>query len=65
MSRMTEWNLSTLVKLGSIVVHADELTSPGGHEVDKVALRSLLTDPEVMEFLGKFDAAGFLPKKRS
>lgn len=58
-------SLRLLVKLGSIVVHADELTQPGGHEVDADAIRSLLADHEVIEWLRAMDAQSFLPKKRS
>jgi len=44
-----KWTLdmSLVVKLASIVVHADEMTSPLGHGYDKVALRQLVEDPEV------------------
>lgn len=58
-------SLRLLVKLGSIVVHADELTQPDGHEADATAIRSLLTDREVIEWLRGMDAQSFLPKKRS
>jgi hypothetical protein len=53
-----------LVKLGSIAVHADELTSPTGHAFDRVALQSLLQDAEVAAWLKEMDAMAFLPKKR-
>jgi hypothetical protein len=52
------------VKLGSIAVHADELTSPTGHAFDRVALQSLLQDAEVAAWLKEMDAMAFLPKKR-
>jgi hypothetical protein len=52
------------VKLGSIVVHADELTTPGGHEFDATAIRSLLADPDVKAFLTTL-GPGMLPVKRS
>jgi hypothetical protein len=54
--------LSLLVKLGSIAVHAEELLSPKGHPVDKIALQSLLTDPEVKQWLK--DMGAFMPVKR-
>jgi len=57
--------ISLLVKLGSIAVHVDELLSPHGHTFDKDAIRSLLSDDEVKEWLGKMDKAAFLPKKRN
>lgn len=58
-------SVSLLVKLGSIVVHAEEYFSLGGHPYDKTALDGLLTDPEVREWRNQMDAMAFLPKKRS
>ena len=57
-------NASLLVKLGSIAVHAEELTSPTGHHYDGVALQSLLDDQEVKTWLSEMDKMAFLPKKR-
>jgi hypothetical protein len=63
--------LSILIKLGSIAVHADELhpngneiISPLAHPYDIVALRSILDDPEIKEWLVEMDKMAFLPKKR-
>ncbi len=56
--------LALLVKLGSIVVHIEEATSTNGHEFDWVALRSLLADREVQQWIESMDKKGFLPKKR-
>jgi hypothetical protein len=53
-----------LAKLGSIVVHVDEAAGKGGHEFDWAAIRSLLADREVQDWLVGMDAAGLLPKKR-
>ena len=55
---------SLLCKLGSIAIHAQELTSPDGHQFDRVALESLLSDPEVKQWIAEMDAAAFLPKMR-
>lgn len=55
-------SLGLLCKIGSIVVHADELISPGGHEVDHTALQSLLMDAEVREWI--IEMGPFLPVKR-
>lgn len=55
-------SLSLLVKLGSIAVHADEMLSPTGHDFDRLALRSLLTDPEVVAWTEQMGE--FLPRKR-
>jgi hypothetical protein len=56
--------LTLLVKLGSIAVHTDEMLSSDGHVFDRVALQSLLTDPEVVAWLKKMDAAAMVPKRR-
>ena len=57
-------NPSLLVKLGSIAVHADEATEPLAHGFDIIAIRSLVNDPEVKEWLVKMAAVGLVPKKR-
>ncbi len=55
-----------LVKLGSLAVHIDEYLSPGGRpDFDGPAIRTLLTDPELGEWLSEMDKLAFLPKKRS
>lgn len=53
-----------LCKLASIVVHADELTGPAGHQFDQVALQQLIFDPEVKEWMAAMTAAGMAPVKR-
>lgn len=55
-------SLSLLSKLGSIVVHADEALSPKGHEYDRLAIRSLIGDPEIQQWIA--DMGVYLPKKR-
>jgi hypothetical protein len=57
-------NMTLPVKLGSIAVHADEALSPGRHSFDVAALRSLLSDPEVAEWIAAMTKDGFLPVKR-
>ena len=54
-----------LIKLGSIIVHADEFTSDGGHELDLGAMRGVMSDPEVKEWLEQMNSMAFLPVKRS
>jgi len=56
-------SITLLCKLGSIAVHADEMTEPGGHEFDVVAMRQLLNDPEVKMWI--IDMGALLPRKRS
>lgn len=54
-----------LVKLGSIAVHADELTGVDGHTFDREAIRSLVTDPDVVTWVKAMDAMALLPVKRN
>lgn len=56
--------VSLLCKLGSVVVHADEMTSPSGHPFDKHALDSLLKDKEVLSWLSGMRGLGLVPEKR-
>lgn len=56
---------SLLVALGSIAVHAEEYLSPHGHPFDADAIRSLLSLPEVSEWLAQMNAMAMLPLKRS
>lgn len=53
-----------LVKLGSLIVHADEAMTPGGHSFDVEAFRGLLQDPEVVAWLEAMQALALLPVKR-
>jgi hypothetical protein len=53
-----------LCKLGSIIVHAEELASPDGHLFDKVALEQLLADPEVIAWREAMTSLALLPQKR-
>lgn len=55
-------SVSLLSKLGSIAVHADELTSASGHHNDAIALRGLLADSEVNRWLEAMGA--FIPVDR-
>lgn len=69
MSRLTEHSLSVLVKLGSLAVHADEFlneaTTATEQLADRTAMQSLVSDPEVQEFIKQMGAAGYMPPKRS
>lgn len=55
---------SLTIKLASIAVHAEELFSPDGHELDKGSIEGLLRDPEVRAFLDDPKNAVLLPLKR-
>lgn len=52
------------IKLGSLVVHCEELLSPSGHEYDKHAINTLLQDPDVRAFMEETAKMGVLPVKR-
>jgi hypothetical protein len=52
-----------LCKLGSILVHAEELISPTGHPFDYQAMRTTW-DAEVEEWVKQMGKLGFLPVKR-
>lgn len=54
-----------LTKLGSIMVHVEELLSPHGHHFDRVALDDLLKDPQVKEWRRQMDSMALLPVKRN
>lgn len=56
--------VTLLIKLGSIAVHVDELLSPDGRNIDKLALEPLLRDPEVTAWLQQMDRLAYLPVKR-
>lgn len=53
-----------LCKLGSVLVHAEEMLSPKGHHFDKTALEATLGDPEVRTWLDAMDAMALIPKRR-
>ena len=57
-------NAGLLVKLGSIVVHYQELCSHKGHYFDQAALTTLESDPEVIEWFKQMTKLAFLPVKR-
>ena len=54
-----------LSKIGSIIVHLEEINSPSGHHFDKAALDALYDDEEVKEWLKQMDAMAMLPVKRN
>lgn len=54
----------TLIKLGSIARHVDELLSADGHDFDRAALDGLLADPDVKAWMAAADKLALLPVKR-
>lgn len=57
-----EPRLELLVKIGSIIVHVDELLSPGGHPFDKIVSEQLINDAEVQQWIKQMGP--LLPVKR-
>ena len=55
---------SLLIKLGSVIVHQEEMMSSKGHDFDKHALDTVRNDPEVVEWLARMTKLAFLPVKR-
>jgi hypothetical protein len=53
-----------LIKLGSVIVHQEEMMSSKGHYFDKDALETVRNDPEVIEWLYQMNTMAFLPVKR-
>lgn len=60
-----------LIKLGSGLVHAEELIvsmstrDANAIAADRAALQTITDDPEVIEWREQMDALAFLPVKRS
>ena len=54
-----------LIKLGSAIVHLEEMHSPKGNvEFDMPAFRTVRNDPEVVEWFAAMNKMAFLPVKR-
>jgi hypothetical protein len=57
-------SIALLAKLGSIAVHADEFMSPNGHPWDREALKTLLEDGDVREFVAQMQKQALVSLKR-
>ena len=55
--------ITLAAKLGAIVVHAEEMFSPDGHEFDRIALQQGIADDEVQAWIGSLGP--LVPVKRS
>lgn len=55
-------SVALLSKLGSVVVHAQELFGPQGHHFDRMAMKTLLDDQEVNAWIKAMHV--YLPLKR-
>jgi hypothetical protein len=56
---------TVLCKLGSLAVHVDEMFSDDGHAFDRVAVKQILADNELRQWLAEMDKMALLPKKRT
>ena len=54
-----------LAKLGSIIVHIEEFSSPTGHGFDEAAFRVLIEDAEVMDWIKAMREFALIPEKRA
>jgi hypothetical protein len=58
-------NATILIKLGSIYVHTKEgLDNKKGHPFDILALKQLLEDEELKEWIKQMDNLALIPKER-
>lgn len=57
-------SLDVLVKLGSVIIHAEEAVSPEGRPVDIQEFQQLLKEPEVAGWLKAMADMAFLPRMR-
>lgn len=53
-----------LCKLGSFVVHLEEINTPGGNFYDAAAIDALLADPELREWIKAMQKLALVPVKR-
>jgi hypothetical protein len=65
MSNVLSPPATLLVKLGSIARHVEELCGPQPHVLDQHALKALLDDPEVQEWMKAADGMALLPVLRN
>lgn len=56
-------DLKVLCKIGSIVRHCEEALSPNDHVYDATALKTLLEDQDVQDWLKEMDKAALIPVK--
>jgi len=57
-------DMQTLVKIGSILSHVEEIMTSQGHKFDVVAIKSLIEDEDVQKWLSTMRKMALLPKKR-
>lgn len=57
-------NLTLLVKLGSLIVHIEEMLSETGHHFDISVIKTALADPELKTWIIQMNELALLPLKR-
>ena len=57
-------SLTVLVKLGSLVIHVEEMLSDTGHDFDMAVIKSILNDKEVKAWIAEMNKEALLPLKR-
>ncbi len=55
---------SVLIKLGSLYVHIEEAFSKKAHNFDVLAMKALMDDGELKEWIKGMDKLALIPKKR-
>jgi hypothetical protein len=65
---VTTWEkpaLSLLVKLGGLLIHAEEFMEPGGSPLDLVEFKQGMKDADVQNWIREGVGMALLPLKRS
>ena len=57
-------SVSILCKLGSLFIHIEEVLSKEAHEFDIAAIKQILNDEEVKEWILEMDKLALITKKR-
>jgi hypothetical protein len=57
-------DIALLCKLGSLIVHAEEFMTRGGHSVDWAAFKVGMKDPDVQEWLAAMTEMALITLKR-
>lgn len=64
MSDALKPSMALQAKIGSLLIHAEEMCSDDGHEYDRAAFLSGMRDDDVLVWLGALAELSLLPVKR-
>lgn len=64
MSNPLKPEATTLIKVGSLLIHYQEYNSSDCHALDKAAIDSLEKDPDVIQWIKEMTELALLPVKR-